>query len=102
MVLLAITTTSINAADTIPGINSAGGGSIMPSGKFKMAYKFISMKRDKIFDGSNEVSNDRNLDATATVNLLIARYGIKPGFDVRVALPYKSLEATAHASQGSR
>jgi|GEM_PF-1992507 len=45
MVLLAITTTSINAADTLPGINSAGGGSIMPSGKFKMAYKFISMKR---------------------------------------------------------
>ncbi len=100
MVLLAITTTSINAADTLPGINSAGGGSIMPAGQFKMAYKFISMKRDKIFDGSNEVSNDRNLDATATVNLLIARYGIKPGFDVRVALPYKSLEATAQLIPG--
>jgi hypothetical protein len=97
--IVSLTTINTNA-DPLPGINSFGGGGIMPAGKFKMAYQYVSIKRDKIFDGSNEILNDRNLDATAEAHLLIARYGIKPGFDVRVALPYKSIKATAQLIPG--
>lgn len=53
------------------------------------------MKRNSMFDGTKEVTNKEHLDATANVTLFVLRYGISKNFDVRVALPYKQINATA-------
>ena len=82
-------------AKVLPGINSKGGGMTLPEGKLKMGIKHIYIKRDSMFDGSNEVTNKENLDATANITLLALRYGVSKNFDIRVALPYKQIDATA-------
>ena len=82
-------------AQVLPGINSKGGAMTLPEGKFKMGIKHIYMKRDSMFDGSKEVTNQQNLDATANITLLALRYGVSKNFDIRVALPYKHIDATA-------
>ncbi len=76
-------------AQVVPGINSKGGAMTLPEGKLKMGIKYIHMKRDSMFDGSKEVTNQQNLDATANVTILALRYGVSKDFDIRVALPYK-------------
>jgi len=82
-------------AQVLPGINSKGGAMILPEGKLKMGIKHIYMKRDSMFDGNKEVTNQQNLDATANITLLALRYGVSRNFDVRVVLPYKQIDATA-------
>jgi len=82
-------------AQVLPGINSKGGAMTLPEGKLKMGLKHIYMKRDTMFDGSKEVTNQQNLNATANVTILALRYGVSKNFDIRVALPYKQIDATA-------
>lgn len=82
-------------AQVIPGIDSKGGAMVVPEGKLKMGIKHIYMKRDSMFDGSNEVENREHLDAKANVTLLAFRYGIVKNSDIRVVIPYKQIKATA-------
>ena len=82
-------------AQVIPGINSKGGAMTMPSGKLKMGIKYIQLKRDSMYNGTKEVTNLQNLDATAKIALLGLVYGVTDKFDVKVMMPYKSIEATA-------
>jgi len=82
-------------AQVLPGINSKGGAMTLPEGKLKMGLKHIYMKRDSMFDDTKEVKNQQNLDATANVTVVALRYGVSKNFDLRVALPYKQIDATA-------
>jgi hypothetical protein len=82
-------------AQVLPGINSKGGAMTLPEGKLKMGIKHIYMKRDSMFNGTKEVTNQQNLDATANITLLALRYGVSKNFDIRVVLPYKQIDATA-------
>ncbi|MBL0709365.1 MAG: transporter [Sulfurimonas sp.] len=85
----------ILSAQVIPGINSQGGAMTMPEGKLKMGIKHIHLKRDSMYDGTKEVTNKENLDATANITLLGLVYGVTDKFDIKVIMPYKSIEATA-------
>jgi len=88
-------------AQVIPAINSKGGAMTLPKGKLKMGVKYIYLKKDSMFDGSNEEVNKEQLDATAKVTILGLVYGVEDNFDIRVALPYKDIEATAKLGQHS-
>jgi len=83
------------SADVIPGINSKGGGMLLPEGKLKLVYKYINFDRNSMFDGSNEVPNKEQLDATANINLFVLNYGVTHNFNIALAVPHKSIEATA-------
>ncbi len=82
-------------AQVIPGINSKGGAMTLPEGKVKMAIKYINLKRDSMFDGTKEVTNKENLDASANIALLGLLYGVSDKADIKIMLPYKKIEATA-------
>jgi Putative MetA-pathway of phenol degradation len=82
-------------AQVIPGINSKAGATVLPEGKLKMGIKYIQMKRDSMYKGSNEVTNVQNLDATARVTLLGLRYGLTNNLNLALIVPYKELDATA-------
>ena len=82
-------------ADVIPGINSKGGGMLLPEGKLKVAYKYMNFDRNSMFDGSNEVPNKEQLNATANINILMLKYGISSDFNIALIAPHKNLEATA-------
>ena len=82
-------------AQVIPGINSKGGAMTMPEGKLKIGIKYLQIKRDSMLDGTSEVANRQNLNATANVVVLGLVYGVTDKFDVKIAMPYKSIKATA-------
>jgi hypothetical protein len=86
---------AVDSAPILPTMSSAGGGSILPAGKLKFAYKNISFKRDDLFNDSHEVSNAQKLDGKFTMQVFVAKYGIQSGLDVRLAIPHKSIRATA-------
>ncbi|MCK9473095.1 transporter [Sulfurimonas sp.] len=83
------------SADIIPAINSKGGGMVLPEGKLKMEIKHINFKRSSMFNGSSEVQNRENLDATANITLVGLHYGLSKSTTVGVIIPYKNIEATA-------
>ncbi|WP_286337577.1 transporter [Hydrogenimonas cancrithermarum] len=82
-------------AQVIPGINSKAGAMVVPEGKVVIGLKRIYFKRESMFDGTDEVTNRENLDAKASVTLLVLRYGVAKNTDIRVMIPYKQIEATA-------
>lgn len=83
------------SADVIPTINSKGGAMVLPEGKLKMAIKHINFKRENMFNGTNEVLNRENLDATANITVLGLKYGLSDKTTIGVIVPYKNIEATA-------
>jgi len=93
-VLVLLGLVSLNA-QVIPGINSKAGAMILPKGKLKMGIKHISFKRDSMFNGTHEVENKENLEATAKITMLGIIYGVSDNFDVKVIIPYKQIDATA-------
>ncbi len=82
-------------AQVIPGINSKGGAMVLPKGKLKMGIKYMQIKRDSMYEGTSEVKNTQNLDATAKVTLLGLKYGITNNLNLAVIVPYKDIHATA-------
>ncbi|MFT5661825.1 MAG: hypothetical protein ACI9TV_002472 [Sulfurimonas sp.] len=82
-------------AQVIPGINSKGGAMTMPEGKLKMQIKNIYIKRNSMYNGTKEVTNAQNLDATANITLLGLAYGVSKDLDIKVIVPYKDIQATA-------
>lgn len=92
---------NILSADTIPAINTKGGGMLLPEGKLQMIYKYINFDRNSMFNGSNEVPNVQQLDATAHVNLFVLNYGVSNNLNISLALPHKQLEATAKLGPNS-
>jgi len=95
IVIVSLIGCALLQAQVLPGINSKGGAMTLPEGKLKMGMKHIYMKRDSMYNGSKEVTNQQNLDAIANITLLALRYGVSTNFDVRVVLAYKQIEATA-------
>lgn len=83
------------SADVIPGINSKAGGMLLPEGKTKMFYRYMHFERNSMFDGSSEVPNKEQLDATANINILVLAYGISDDLNIVLAVPHKSIEAAA-------
>ncbi|MFA5427343.1 MAG: transporter [Sulfurimonas sp.] len=83
------------SADVIPAMNSKGGAMVLPEGKVKMTLKHIQFERENMFNGSSEVQNRENLDATANVTLLKLNYGLSKTTTVGLIVPYKNIEATA-------
>ncbi len=90
-----LSTLTILHAQVIPGVNSKAGAMVVPKGKLVAGMKYISIKRDSMFNKTDEVDNLQNLDATANVTLLGLRYGVMKNADIRVMIPYKQIEATA-------
>ena len=88
-------------AQVLPGISSKGGAMTLPEGKFKIGLKHIYLNRDTMYNGSNEVTNQQNLDATANVTLLALKYGVSKNFDIKVVVPYKQIDATAQLGPNS-
>ncbi|MEA1892025.1 MAG: transporter [Campylobacterota bacterium] len=82
-------------AMVIPGINSKAGAMTLPKGKLKIGIRHISFKRDSMFNGTSEVKNNQNLDASANVTLLGIVYGINDRFNIKAIVPYKHIDATA-------
>ncbi|MCI0500555.1 MAG: transporter [Epsilonproteobacteria bacterium] len=83
------------SADVIPSMNSKSGAQILPEGKVKMTIKHIHFDRENMFEGSNEVKNKENLNATANATLLKLNYGVTKTTTLGAIIPYKSIEATA-------
>lgn len=83
------------SADVIPTINSKGGAMVLPEGKLKMAIKHISFERNSMFNGTNEVQNQQNLDATANITMVGLKYGLSEKTTIGAIVPYKNIEATA-------
>lgn len=96
IIFASLAATLLLNAQVIPGINSKGGAMTLPAEKLKMGIKNIYLKRDSMYKGSNEVKNLQNLDATANITLLAIGYGVSDKFDVKVIMPYKSIDATAN------
>jgi hypothetical protein len=96
IILTTLAAATLLNAQVIPGINSKGGAMTMPAGKLKMGIKHIYFKRDSMYDGTKEVTNVQDLDATVNITLLGLVYGVTDKFDVKVIMPYKSIEATAN------
>lgn len=82
-------------AQVIPGINSKGGAMVLPEGKLKVGIKNIYFNRKNMYNSTNEVNNNEDLDATANITMFALKYGVAKGMDIRVMLPYKKLEASA-------
>lgn len=82
-------------ADVIPAINSKGGAQVLPEGKLKMGIKHTQFERNSMFDGTNEVPNRENLDATANITVVGLHYGLSPKATIGVMIPYKNISATA-------
>lgn len=82
-------------ADVIPGINSKAGAMLLPEGKTKMFYKYMHFERNNMYDGSSQVPNLQQLDATANINILVLAYGVSDVFNIALAVPHKSIKATA-------
>jgi len=82
-------------AQVIPGITSQAGAMTLPEGKLKMGIKHIHLIRDSMFNGTKEVTNQQNLDATADITLLGLIYGLSSNADIKIIMPYKNIEATA-------
>ena len=95
IIVYGLMTAALLNAQVLPGINSKGGAMTLPEGKVKMGIRHVYLKRDSMFDGSDEVKNNENLDATANITLFALRYGIANDLDIRVVLPYKQIDATA-------
>ena len=86
---------SLVNAQVIPGINSKGGAMVLPEGKLKMGIKHIYFERKNMYDGSSQVDNLQGLDAKANITLLGIKYGLAKDLDLKVAIPYKQINATA-------
>jgi hypothetical protein len=93
--IVAIASPYTLGAQVIPGIDTKAGGMVLPKGKAVMAIKNIYLKKNHMFDGTHEVDNKENLDATANITLLALRYGIANNMDIRVVMPIKQIDATA-------
>ena len=96
MILTTLAGTMLLNAQVIPGINSKGGAMTLPAGKLKIGIKNIHLNRDSMYNGSKEVKNIQNLDATANITLAVLKYGVTDTFDIKVVMPYKSIDATAN------
>ena len=90
-----LTAPMIINADLIPAINSKGGAQVLPEGKAKATIQHIQFDRENMFDGSSEVQNRENLDATANITLLKLNYGLTKTTTLGLIVPYKNIEATA-------
>ena len=88
-------------ADTIPTLDSKGGGMLLPEGKLKMIYKHIAFERTDMFDGSSEINNKEQLNAKVNVNVLVLNYGVSDSLNVAIAVPHKQIEATAKLGKHS-
>jgi hypothetical protein len=75
------------SADVIPAMNSKGGAMVLPEGKVKMTLKHIQFERENMFNGSSEVQNRENLDATANVTLLKLNYWLSKTTTVGLIVP---------------
>ena len=95
LLLSTVLFSSILNAQVIPGINSKGGAMTMPSGKLKVGIKHIYLKKNRMYNGTDEKINKQNLDAKAHITLFALRYGVSDNFDLRIILPYKDIEANA-------
>jgi len=65
LLLSIVGATTVLNAQAIPGVNSKAGAMIVPEGKLVAGIKYIYLKRDSMFDGSDEVQNRQKLDAKA-------------------------------------
>lgn len=95
LIFTLITTSILLQAQVIPGINSKGGAMTMPEGKLKMQIKNVFLKRNSMYNGTQEVTNAQNLDAQANITILGLAYGLSDKLDIKFIVPYKSIEATA-------
>lgn len=83
------------SADVMPAINSKGGALVLPEGKLKMTMTHINFERNSMFDGTSEVQNKENLDATANITTVALSYGLSSKTTISAIIPYKNIEATA-------
>ncbi|MDT8338949.1 MAG: transporter [Sulfurimonas sp.] len=83
------------SADVMPAINSKGGALVLPEGKLKMGITHINFERNSMFEGSSEVQNKENLDATANITMVALSYGLSNKTTISAIVPYKNIEATA-------
>ena len=83
------------SADVMPAIGSKGGALVLPEGKLKMGITHINFDRKSMFDGTSEVQNNENLDATANITNVALSYGLTNKTTIGAIIPYKNIEATA-------
>ncbi len=95
LLMSVVSVATILNAQAIPGVNSKAGAMVVPEGKVVAGIKHIYLKRDSMFNGTDEVKNREQLDATANVTLLGLRYGVAKNADIAVMIPYKQIKATA-------
>ena len=55
-----------------------------------MGIKHTQFERNSMFDGTNEVPNRENLDATANITVVGLHYGLSPKATIGVMIPYKT------------
>jgi len=88
--------TSGLSAQVIPGINTKAGGMVAPKGKLIAAIRYVSLKKNHMYDGTHEVDNREDLDARMHVTMLALRYGLADNMDIRLVVPIKQVKAGAH------
>ena len=78
-----------NPMGPIPLGNVAGStGMVFPEGKARLVIKRMSLKKDKAYDGDDEVPDPMKRRMDVDVTHLLFRYGLGHGWDVRAALNY--------------
>jgi len=55
--------------------------------QFDCHSKYIHFDRNSMFDGSSEVPNKEQLDATANVNVIVLNYGVTDNFNIALITP---------------
>lgn len=83
------------SADVLPSMNVRGGAMVLAEGKLKLAIKHMQFERNSMFNGTNEVKNNENLDAKANITILGLKYGLNNTTSLGLIIPYKNLQATA-------
>lgn len=82
-------------ADVMPALCSKGGAMVLPEGKLKLTVVHVNFDRENMFDGTSEVQNLQNLDATANITKTALSYGLSKETTLHLMIPYKNISATA-------
>ncbi len=82
-------------ADVMSALCSKGGAMVMPKDKLKLTLMHVKFDRNSMFDGSDEVTNNEKLDATAHITKVALSYGLFDETTLHMMIPYKNMSASA-------
>lgn len=78
----------VNQVKMPAGLVHGSNGMVFTKGKLATSLKTIFLTKDKLYDGSDEITNSSNKEMTMTKFNSIIRYGLGANFDLRMIIPF--------------